>query len=110
MKLGEALEIMRQERVIRADIYTSDALAWCLFKKGKFAEAKESIDQALRLNTRDARILYHAGVIYDALNDRQRAIKFLKLALAADFSFDVLQADAAKRKLNDLTKGANRAS
>lgn len=104
MKLDEALEIMRQERVARADIYTSDALAWCLFKKGELAEAKESIEQAMRLGTRDARILYHAGMIYDALNDRQRAVKYLKLALDADFSFEVLQADAAKRKLNELTK------
>jgi tetratricopeptide (TPR) repeat protein len=104
MKLDEALKIMQQERVSRADIYTSDSLAWCLFKKGRVAEAKESIEQAMRLGTRDARILYHAGMIYDALNDRHRAVKNLKLALDADFSFDVLQADAAKRKLNELTK------
>ena len=103
MKLDEALEIMRQERAVRADIHTSDALAWCLLKKGKLAEAKESIEQAMRLGTRDARIFYHAGIIYDALDDRQRAVKFLKLALNADFSFDVLQADAAKRKLAELT-------
>ena len=104
MKLDEALEIMRQERTTRADIYTSDALAWCLFKKGKLAEAKESIDQAMRLGTRDARIFHHAGMIYDAVDDRQRAVKYLKLALDADFSFDVLQADAARRKLNELTR------
>ncbi len=104
MRLDQALEIMRHERAARSDIYTSDALAWCLFKKGNLAEAKESIEQAMRLGTRDARILYHAGMIYDALDDRQRAVKYLKLALAADFSFDVLQADAAKRRLNELTK------
>jgi len=104
MKLDEALEIMRGERAERADIYTSDALAWCLFKKGQLAEAKEAIEQAMRLGTRDALILYHAGMIYDGLNDRQRAVKYLKLALDADFSFDVLQADAARRKLSELTK------
>jgi len=104
MKLDEALEIMRQERVARADIQTSDALAWCLFKKGKLAEAKESIEQAMRLGTRDARIFYHAGLIYDALNDRERAVKYLKLALEADFSFAVLQADAARRRLTKLTR------
>ena len=98
------LEIMRRERAARADIYTSDALAWCLFKTGQLAEAKEAIEQAMRLGTRDARILYHAGMIYDGLNDRQRAVNYLKLALDADFSFDVLQADAARRKLSELTK------
>ena len=104
MKLDEALEIMRRERAARADIYTSDALAWCLFKKGQLAEAKEAIEQAMRLGTRDARIFYHAGIIYDGLNDSQRAVKYLKLALDADFSFDVLKADAAKRKLSELTR------
>ena len=104
MKLNEALEIMRRERAARADIYTSDALAWCLFKKGQLAEAKEAIEQAMRLGTRDARIFYHAGMIYDGLNDSQRAVKYLKLALDADFSFDVLHADAARRKLGELTK------
>lgn len=104
MKLDEALKIMRRERITRADIYTSDALAWCLFKKGQLAEAKESIEQATRLGTSDARIFYHAGMIYDALADRQRAVKYLKLALDADFSLDVLQADAAKLKLDELTK------
>ena len=103
MKLNEALEIMRRERAARADIYTSDALAWCLFKTGQLAEAKEAIEQAMRLGTRDARILYHAGMIYDGLNDRQRAVKYFKLALDADFSFDVLQADVARRKLSQLT-------
>ena len=33
MKFDEALAIMQRERVTRADIYTSDALAWCLYKK-----------------------------------------------------------------------------
>ena len=102
MKLDEALEIMQRERAARADIYTSDALAWCLYKKGLLAEARESIEHATRLGTHDARIFYHAGMIYDALGDRSRAAKYLKLALDTDFSFDVLQADVAKRKLDEL--------
>ena len=102
MKLDEAMEIMRCERVARADIYTSDALAWCLYKKGQLAEAQESIEQATRLGTRDSRIFYHAGMIYDALGDRRRAARYLKLALDTDFSFNVLQADLAKRKLDEL--------
>jgi tetratricopeptide (TPR) repeat protein len=101
-KLDKALEIMQRERAARADIYTSDALAWCLYKKGQLAEARESIEQATKLGTRDARIFYHAGMIYDGLGDWRQAAKYLKLALDTDFSFDVLQADVAKRKLDEL--------
>jgi tetratricopeptide (TPR) repeat protein len=103
MKLDEALEIMQRERVARADIYTSDALAWCLYKKGRITEARESLEQAMRLGTRDGRIFYHAGMIYDALGERCLATKYLKLALDTDPSFDVLQADVAKRRLYALT-------
>lgn len=101
-RLDEALEIARRERTMRADIYTSDALAWCLYKKGQLAEARAAIDEALRLGTRDPRLLYHAGMIYKALGDRAAAAKFLTAALAIDPSFDVLQAEVARLALRSI--------
>ena len=106
-KLDEALQIMMQERAARKDIYTCDALAWCLYKKGKLTEARESIEQAMRLGTRDARLFYHAGMIYEALGNRGRAAKFLKLALATDPSFDILHADVARQKIAQLDSRGN---
>ncbi|HJU55773.1 MAG TPA: tetratricopeptide repeat protein [Pyrinomonadaceae bacterium] len=102
MKLDEALEVARRERGLRADIYTSDALAWCLYKKGQLAEAKTAIDEALRLGTRDPRLLYHAGMIYKALDDHGRAAQYLKAALAINPSFDVLQAEVARQTLRAI--------
>lgn len=102
VKLDEALAIAGRERAARSDIYTSDALAWCLFKKGVLQEAGAAMDEALRLGTRDARLFYHAGMIADALGERGRARKYLQLALKTDPSFNVLQAGAAKRKLLDI--------
>lgn len=98
-KLDEALESARRERAARSDIYTCDALAWCLYKKGDLAGAKRSIDEALRLGTRDARIHYHAGMIEQALGNRRDAAKHLQLALKINPSFDVLQADVARQTL-----------
>ncbi|MDQ3648915.1 MAG: tetratricopeptide repeat protein [Acidobacteriota bacterium] len=98
IKLDEALEIARRERAARADIYTSDALAWCLFKKGQFAEAKTAMDEALRLGTNDPRLLYHAGMIANALGDRRSATKYLEQAVRHP-SLDVLQTDAARQTL-----------
>ena len=102
LKLDEALAIARRERATRADIYTSDALAWCLFKKGQLAEAKTAMEEALRLGTRDARLFYHAGMIYHALGDRQTGAKYLKSALDINPFFDVRQAEVARQTLSAI--------
>ena len=104
LRPDEALAAAEQERRQRSDVYTSDALAWCLYKKGRFADAESAMNEALRLNTRDPRLLYHAGMISLSTNDEQKAADYLKQALALNPNFDVLQADIAKEKLNDLTK------
>jgi len=101
-KLDEALALAKRERAARADIYTSDVLAWCLFKKGQLPEARAEIEQALRLGTKDPRLHYHAGMIYHALGDRQNAARHLKLALETNAAFDVLEADAARRTLESV--------
>jgi len=99
VKLDEALAIARRERAARSDIYTCDALAWCLYKKGDFAWAKRSIEEALRLGTRDARIHYHAGMIEQALGNRRDAAKHLQLALKINPLFDIRQAEVARQTL-----------
>jgi tetratricopeptide (TPR) repeat protein len=98
-RLDEALEVALRERAGRKDIYTADLLAWCLYKKGRHAEAKAAMDEALRLGTRDPRLLFHAGMIAVASGDRAGGAKYLRRALAISPSFDVLQADAARRAL-----------
>jgi tetratricopeptide (TPR) repeat protein len=102
MKLDEALTIARRERAQRSDIYTSDVLAWCLFKNGMLREARAAMNEALRLGTRDARLFYHAGMIADAVGDRVRARKYLQLALRTDPSFNILQSEAARRRLREI--------
>lgn len=98
-RLDEALEVALRERAARRDIYTADLLAWCLYRKGRYAEAKASMGEALRLGTRDPRLLFHAGMIAVATGDRAGGAKYLRQALAINPSFDVLQADAARRAL-----------
>lgn len=98
-RLGEALAIAERERAARNDIYTNDVLAWCLYKNGRIEEAKTAMDAALRLGTRDPRLLYHAGMIANALGDRRGGAKYLQEAIKLDPSFDALQADVARRTL-----------
>ncbi len=97
--LDEALALAQKERERRKDIFTCDTLAWALYKKGQFAEAKKAADEALRLGTRDPRLHYHAGMIAFALGDRERGVKYLRQSLAINPSFDVLQAEVARRTL-----------
>ena len=104
-KLDQALAIAQKERSTRQDIYTCDALAWILYKNDRLEEAKKSIAEALRLGTRDARLYYHAGMIYNELGDRQSAVRYLTLALQTNPTFDVLQAELAKKSLGALKYG-----
>jgi tetratricopeptide (TPR) repeat protein len=101
-RLDEALAVAESERAARDDIYTSDLLAWCLYKKNRFTEARAASERALRLGTLDARLLFHAGMIAQALGDRRSAANYLRQALKVDPDFDVLQADVARRTLGGV--------
>jgi tetratricopeptide (TPR) repeat protein len=91
-KLSESLALARTEYEARKDIFTCDSLAWALFKNGQVKDSKPLIDQALRTGTKDARINYHAGIIYRSLNERDKARKYLQLGAALSSSFDPVQA------------------
>ncbi len=97
IKLDEALAIAQREHEMRKDIFTADTLAWVLYKKGQFQEAKKASDEAMRLKTNDARILYHAGMIEKELGNQKEAAKLLQTALKLSPAFDLLQAENAKK-------------
>jgi tetratricopeptide (TPR) repeat protein len=102
-RAGEALAIVEEEFASRKDIYTADVLAWCLYRKGKFPEAKTAIREAMRLKTRDARILYHAGMIEKESGNKHEARRLLRMALELNPKFDLIQADAAANALRGLS-------
>lgn len=103
IKLDEALAIARREREMRKDVFTADATAWVLYKKGEFQEAKKAIDEAMNLKTNDARILYHAGMIETRLGNKEQAAKLLQAALKLNPAFDLLQAENARKTLKELS-------
>jgi tetratricopeptide (TPR) repeat protein len=101
-KLDEALEITKRESELRKDIFTADALAWCLYKKGQLTDAKAAIANALNLKSNDARILYHAGMIEKDLGNGKEAKQFLEQALKINPMFDLIQSEHAKKALSEL--------
>jgi tetratricopeptide (TPR) repeat protein len=102
IKLQQGLELAQRELDYRRDIYAYDVVAWNLFKNGKFEEAREAINNALRLGTKDAKLFYHAGMIYHRLGDKPEALKYLRSALETNPHFHILFADEAARTLKGL--------
>jgi tetratricopeptide (TPR) repeat protein len=100
--LEEALTLASDEYKTRKDIFTCDAMAWALFKNGRLQDAKKLVNEALRTKTNDARINFHAGVIYKSLNMRKEAEVHLRLGAALNSAFDPVQSQEAKRLLAEL--------
>ncbi|MBV9658799.1 MAG: tetratricopeptide repeat protein [Verrucomicrobia bacterium] len=65
-----------------------DALAWALCKAGRLDEALRECDAALANGTRDAHILYHAGIIHMCVNDADGGAAFLRRAAEANPCFN----------------------
>jgi tetratricopeptide (TPR) repeat protein len=101
-KLPDALTLAEKELDVRHDVYTSDALAWALLKNHQAVRAKEEMQRALRMGTKDALMEYHAGMIYGALGDTTEESLHLKRALALNPRFHVLFADQATKMLAGL--------
>jgi tetratricopeptide (TPR) repeat protein len=102
MKPLEGLELAKRELEYRKDIYAYDVVAWNLFRNGQFEAAGEAINQALKLGTKDAKLFYHAGMIFNRLGDKRKAKDYLGRALAINPHFHVLFADNAVRILREL--------
>jgi tetratricopeptide (TPR) repeat protein len=97
-KPHEALRLAEEERATRGDPYTDDALAWALYRNGRYDEARTAIDRARRYGTNDARLLFHQGAIYVASGDRAKGRKLVARALAQNPKFD-RRGEAEARKL-----------
>jgi tetratricopeptide (TPR) repeat protein len=110
IKLTEALDLAKRELDYRKDIYAYDLLAWNLYKNGKLAEARDAIDEALKLGTKDAKLFYHAGMIHYRLGDQDKAKAFLNRALSTNPHFHILFADTAAQTLMRLERDVEQAN
>ena len=100
---GEALRLIDEERRGRGGIYVDDVYAWALYRAGRFDDARKAIDQATRLGTRDARLLYHAGAIRLAQGDATGR-DLIQRALRLNPRFDLTGAGEAVRLVGHVAK------
>jgi tetratricopeptide (TPR) repeat protein len=102
-KLDRALELAKNEMDVRGDIYTYDALAWALFKNKQYPEAAEAMKKAMQFSTPEPMFYYHAGLIDNALGQKDEAREMLKKALSLNPNFDARQAALAGTVLKELS-------
>ncbi len=102
IKLDESLALAHKEFEVRHDIYTWDALAWALYKNGKYQEASDAIENALRPGARDALLFFHAGMIASRLGQSAIAKDRLQEALSINPRFHVIYAGVAEQQLKLL--------
>lgn len=88
----------------RRSVHVADVLAWALYRNGACQEADLMARQALRLGTRDALILFHAGQIAACVGDADRARALLGDALAINPSFSLRWGSTARATLQALGK------
>ncbi len=80
----EAILWARRDLELRHGIQAWDALAWALCQAGQMAEAGNAVARALETGTRDAHILYHAGMIRMSAGDIAGGTAALRAAASAN--------------------------
>lgn len=106
-KLDRAMQLAQAELNSRQDVYTYDALAWALYKNGRYAEAETASAQALRMRTAEPVFYFHSGMIAAAVGKKTDAKGYLERALALNPRFDVRQAPIAAKTLAGLGRLAS---
>jgi tetratricopeptide (TPR) repeat protein len=87
--LDVACTLLETELPNRGDVYTWDAYAWVLYKKGHLEEAKSASNKALKLNTPEPLFYYHAARIASALGDKEQANVYTERLASLNAKFDV---------------------
>jgi tetratricopeptide (TPR) repeat protein len=62
----EAVKWAARDLELRKNYATYDALAWALYRAGRFDEAGAAMEKSLASGVQDAHVFYHAAMIYSA--------------------------------------------
>ena len=96
----DALAAARSDAAKRGDeIYADDTMAWVLAAMERWDAARIYAERALRYETQDPELQYHAGIIALHTGHTEEARRRLREALAADPQFHPVYADEARRAL-----------
>lgn len=107
--IARSLELATAELDYRRDVYTYDALAWALYRNGRYAEAAENMRRALAQNTPEPAFAFHAGMIAAALGKPEEARQHFQRAAALNPNFDIRFAATLRAALADQPAGLQQA-
>ena len=102
---GDAVQQAQAEYEVRKDIYGEDALGWSLCRAGESTRALPHVEAAIRFGTTDARLYFHAGMVYAALGRSAQARRSLEHALKINPHFQPLLDGVAAREYTALSGG-----
>ncbi len=85
---AEAAKWARKDLALRQNPATRDALAWALYRSGRFDEALAEMGQVLASGVQDAHVLMHAAMIHSAAGHSEQGTRFLQQAAALNPSFE----------------------
>lgn len=80
------------------DAKSHDILGWFYYKNGKYQEALEQFQSAVRLSEKNSNYHYHLGLTYQMMKDKLKAIK------AFERTFDLLDPNESKKFISELKK------
>ena len=101
--LNDALAAARSDLEKRGnEIYADDTMAWVLGAMGRWRQARVFAQQAMRYNTEDSELQYHAGIIALHTGHPSEARRRLNDALQADPNFHPFYAGDARQVLRTL--------
>lgn len=100
-KLDRAEELSARCNDIEPDQSNyQDTYAWILYKQGKFVQAKDWLEKAIKNGgSKNAVILEHLGDVYAQLNDLEKALEFWEKANEAGKGTEFLEKKIADKKL-----------
>lgn len=104
LETAQAVMLIEEAAKSRNDIHTQDALAWTLYRAGRYEEALSAQEKAMRLGTKNPLFYYHLGVIQSALGDTTSARASLQQALDINPNFSIRHSAEAKQMLNELAR------
>jgi tetratricopeptide (TPR) repeat protein len=95
--------LARRARLARPGVIGDQVLGWVLTRAGRCAEGDRHATRSLRLGTRDALMLFHAGMAAACAGHAASARARLAQALELNPAFSVRWAPVARRELARLT-------
>ena len=85
---AEAVKWAHRDLELRRNFATRDALAWALYRDGRFGEAIEEMNRALSYGIQDAHLFFHGAMVHLAAGRTEEGKQFLQMAAEINPRFE----------------------